>query len=44
MAVSTHIAEATAAAPNGEGPGQTVQTAPAPEGLSLVGFLEKEEK
>jgi hypothetical protein len=31
MAVSTHIAEAMAAAPNGEGPGQTVQTVPASE-------------
>ncbi len=31
MAVSTDIAEATAAAPNGEGPGQTVQTVPASE-------------
>src|SRR5205823_5332283 len=31
MAVSTHIAEATAAAPNGEGPGQTVQTITASE-------------
>ena len=31
MAVSTHIAEATAAASNGEGPGQTVQTVPSSE-------------